>query len=346
MSFSGTTSTPRTSVSDISTVRGSATSSVPMAQTTPRLGQLGHAARGGHGGRAPADGVRKALASNMLAAVSPSALQTLRPPPLPGQPPPGAAGAVLRTCATPRCKCTCHKDGRELEEGEACCTKCSCGHSCTGFPTPHSRPNPAFRLCMDARTLNAGTPPVAFAANLPIYGTPAASAAPAAVALPGGAQPFDAYASACAAGLPVQGTSAASAAPASATSLSGGPLASPTWAPCNTAGCPCTASYNGKPDTACCRTCGGGKPCTHNFHATPSDINWKKALCPPAALAVSAAAAPAAPPAAGAAVGAVAVDSTVSAATLVAAAVTGQTRTDNLSGGSRTNICSSAAVPP
>ena len=42
-------------------------------------------------------------------------------------------GAVLRKCATPQCKCTYHDDGRELENGEACCTKCSCGHACKSF---------------------------------------------------------------------------------------------------------------------------------------------------------------------------------------------------------------------
>ena len=39
---------------------------------------------------------------------------------------------------------------------------------------------------------------------------------------------------------------------------------------CVSAGCPCTATYNGEPGEHCCLTCRRGKPCEANYHQHPT----------------------------------------------------------------------------
>ena len=44
------------------------------------------------------------------------------------------------------------------------------------------------------------------------------------------------------------------------------------YAPCNTQGCPCTASYNGQDNQSCCKACRTHQHCKRNHHYFPSKL--------------------------------------------------------------------------
>ena len=54
-----------------------------------------------------------------------------------------------------------------------------------------------------------------------------------------------------------------------------------TYPHCATPGCPCTATFNGQPGQACCRTCRQGTPCAANFHTRPFPDTDQHSTLPP-----------------------------------------------------------------
>jgi hypothetical protein len=54
-----------------------------------------------------------------------------------------------------------------------------------------------------------------------------------------------------------------------------------TYPHCVTPGCPCTATFNGQPGQACCRTCRQGTPCVANFHTRPFPDADRHSTLPP-----------------------------------------------------------------
>ena len=59
--------------------------------------------------------------------------------------------------------------------------------------------------------------------------------------------------------------------PSTDSTLKGSALPALTDPPhCVSAGCPCTATYNGEPGEHCCFTCSRGQPCAENYHHHPT----------------------------------------------------------------------------